>query len=107
MAGIWPIDRSLKNDSVYRDLSSLIHIGETFHRLSEIGNGLVSIAMLNAITHTVLDVAFEHHLSSFVQSALSGVDLRKDVFAGHILIDHAIDRLHLSDDLRKPPVKVV
>ena len=58
------------------------HIREPFHGLGEVLNGLVGVAVLDAIPDTVLDVAFQHHLPALVQGRLGRVDLGKDVLAG-------------------------
>ena len=52
-------------------------------------------------------MAFQHDLSAAVQGGLRCVDLRKNVLAGHVLVDHAVDGLHLPDDLLQPAVQIV
>ena len=57
--------------------------------------------MLDALGASDLD------LSGLVKSRLGGVDLGEDVLAGHIFVDHAVDGLHLADDLFQTPVQIV
>ena len=41
-----------------------------------------------------------------LQGGLGGVDLGQDVLAGHVLVHHPVDGLHLPDDLFQPAVQV-
>ncbi len=38
---------------------------------------------------------------------LGGVDLGQHILTGHVLVYHAVNSLHLADDLLQPPVQVV
>ena len=80
------------------DICKSGHIRETFYCFCEIFNGLVRIAMLNAITDTVFDMSLQNHLAAAMQRRLRGIDLGQDILAGNILIDHAVNGLHLTDD---------
>ena len=40
-------------------------------------------------------------------SGLGGVDLGQHILTGHVLVYHAVNGLHLADDLLQPPVQVV
>ena len=75
-----------------------VHIGKAFDRFGKIGDGLVSVAMFNAVPDTMLDVSFQHHLTGFVQRRFSRVDLGQHILARHVLIDHPVDRLNLADN---------
>ena len=76
----------------------LDHVCKSLDGLGEVGDGLVGVAVLDAVADTVVDVPFQNDLSDLVQGGLGGVDLGEDVLAGDVLIDHAVDGLHLSDN---------
>ena len=84
----------------------LFHIGEPLHCLGEALDSLIRISMLDAVPDAVLDVAFQNHLTGLVQGRLGGIDLGKDVFAGDIFVDHAVDGLNLADDLFQSAVQI-
>ena len=84
-----------------------LHIGEALHRLGEALNGLVGVAVLNAVPGTVLDMPLQHHLAAAVQRGLGSVDLGQYILAGHILVHHPVDGLNLADDFLQPPVQVL
>ena len=69
-------------------------------------DGLISVPMLNAVPDAVLDVAFQNHLTGLVQGRLGGIDLGKNVFAGDILVDHAVNGLNLADNLFQSAVQI-
>ena len=46
------------------------HIGEPFHCLGEVFDGLVRVSVLNAVPDTVLDMPFQNHLAAPVQGGL-------------------------------------
>ena len=54
----------------------------------------------------MLQVPFKHNLADAMHSSLHSIDLNKDLFAGHILIHHLVDRLHLTEDLIEASVKI-
>ena len=70
------------------------------------GNGLVRVAVLDAVAHAVLDMTLEHHLTAAMQRAFCSIDLRENILAGHILIHHAIDSLNLTDNLMQAPMEI-
>ena len=55
----------------------------------------------------MLDVSLQDELPRFVQGGFRRVDLGKDVLAGHILVDHPVDGVDLTDDLLQPAVQVI
>ena len=65
------------------------------------------VAVCNAVTDTVLDVPLQHDLSAAVQRGFRGVDLRQNILTGHILVNHAVDGLHLSNDFFKTAMQVL
>lgn len=79
-------------------MKKLIHICEPLHGFGKIRNGLIRVAMLDTVAHTMLDMSFQDHLSGLMQSRFGGIDLCKNIFAGNILIDHAVNRLYLTND---------
>ena len=85
----------------------LFHIGEPLHGLGEALDSLIRISMLDAVPDAVLDVAFQNHLTGLVQGGFGGIDLRQNIFAGDIFIDHAVDGLHLSDDLFQSAMQII
>ena len=46
-------------------------------------------------------------LTGLVQGRLGGIDLGKDVFAGDILVDHAVNGLNLADNLFQSAVQIL
>ena len=89
-----------------RALSALFHIREPFHRLGEALDSLIRVPVLDAVPDAVLDVAFQNHLTGLVQGRLGGIDLGKDVFAGDILVDHAVDGLNLANNLFQSAMQI-
>ena len=49
----------------------------------------------------------EHHLPAPVQRRFRGVDLGEHILAGHVLVHHAVDGLHLADYFLEPAMQVV
>ena len=43
------------------------HVGKAFHGFCEALDGLVGVAMLDAIPDAMLDMAFQHHLAAAMQ----------------------------------------
>ena len=76
----------------------LAHVRETLYRFGEVFNGFVCIAVFDAVPDTVLDVSLQNNLSAAVQGGFCGIDLRQNIFAGDILVDHAVNCLYLSDN---------
>ena len=76
----------------------LDHVCKPLDGLGEVGDGLLGVAVLDAVADTVVDVPFQNDLSDLVQGGLGSIDLGEDVLAGDVLIDHAVDGLHLSDN---------
>ena len=66
-------------------------LGELFDDLCELFDGLVRISVFDTFPYAVVDVSFEDDLTDFVDSALDRIDLHHDLFAGYILIDHAVN----------------
>ena len=77
-----------------------------FDGFRKFGHGRIGIALSDAVAHAVLKMAFEDNLANLVKGAFGCIDLHEDVLAGDILVDHAVDGLHLTDDLFEAPVKI-
>ena len=84
----------------------LLHISKALYRFGKFLDRRIRIAVFNAISDAVLDMPFQHNLPCFIESGFRGIDLRKDVLARNILINHPVDGLNLSDNFRKPAVQV-
>ena len=85
----------------------LAHVRETLYRFGEVFNGFVRIAMFDAVPDAVLDVSLQNNLSAAVQGGFCGIDLRQNIFAGDILVDHAVNCLYLSDNFFQSAVQIV
>ena len=83
------------------------HVGKPLHGLGEFLNGLVGVAVLDAVPHAVLDVTFQHDLPTLVQGGFGSVDLGENILAGDVLVHHAVNGLYLTDDLFQTAVQVV
>ena len=77
----------------------LAHVRETLYRFGEVFNGFVCIAVFDAVPDTVLDVSLQNNLSAAVQGGFCGIDLRQNIFAGDILVDHAVAHAQLIEDI--------
>ena len=84
----------------------LAHIREALDGFGEIFDRFIRVAVLDAVADAVLDVALEHDLAAAVQRRFGRVELRKNVLAGDVLVDHAVDGLHLTDDFFEPAVQI-
>ena len=80
------------------DICKSGHIRKPLYCFCEIFNRLVRVAMLNSITDAVFDMSLQNHLTAAMQRGLGCINLGQDIFTGNILIDHAVNRLHLTDD---------
>ena len=80
---------------------------ELFDDLREFGDGLLRVSVLDPVADAVLNMPFHDDLTDLVNGALDGVHLHDDVFAGDVLIDHAVDGRDLSRNLLEPPVEVL
>ena len=83
----------------------LLHIGKTLDGLCEIPD-LLLVALRDRVADAVVDVPFQNDLPDFVERRFDGIDLRKDILAGDVLVDHPVDRLDLSADFCEPPMEV-
>ena len=72
----------------------------------EIGNGLFCVSVLNPIPDTVPDMSLQHHFAAAVQGRARSVDLRENVLARNILVDHPVNGLNLTDDLFQAAMQV-
>ena len=82
------------------------HAGKMLDGFGKFRDSFIRVAVLDAIAHTVVQMALQHNLADLMQGAFGGVDLHKDVLTGDILIHHFIDSVHLSDDFFQSAVKV-
>ena len=55
----------------------------------------------------MLDVPLENDLAAAVQRGFGRIDLRKNILARDVLVHHAVNGLHLTDDLFEPTVQIV
>ena len=85
----------------------LAHIGKPFDRLGETLDRFVGIAVFNTVSHAMFDMALENNLAALVQGGFCSINLREHVFARDVFVDHAVNRLHLTDDLLKPAMQVI
>ena len=85
----------------------LIHIGKSLHGFCEVGDGLIWIAVLQPVFDAVHNVPLQNHLAAAMQSGFGGIDLSQNVLAGHILVDHPVDGLHLTHDFLYAPVEIL
>ena len=83
------------------------HIGKSFHGLRKICNVFFCLSVLYTVAHTVPDMPFQHDLSATMQRGFGGVELRGDILAGYVLIDHPVNGLHLSDDFFQSAVQII
>ena len=88
-------------------ISCSAHVRKALDRLRKVLDRFVRVAVLDAVTHAVLDVPLENDLAAAVQRGLGRIDLRKNILAGNVLVHHAVDGLHLTDDLFEPTVQIV
>ena len=87
------------------------YIGETESRIGEycaslIQDGDTLQLGIGAIPDAVLQMALQHHLPRPVQGRFGRVDLGKNVLAGYVFVHHAVDGLHLADDLFQAAVQI-
>lgn len=75
-----------------------IHAGKILNGFGKFINRCLCVTMFDAVFDAVLQVPFEHHLPHFLNGALDGINLDQNVLAGHVLVDHAVNRLDLSLD---------
>ena len=85
---------------------TLSHIGKSLHCLGKAVDGLIGVAMLNAVPDTMADMSLQDHLAAAVECGFGRIDLRQNILTGDILIHHTVDRLHLPDDFPQPAVQV-
>ena len=74
------------------------HIGKTLNCFGKVLNGFFCVAVFNAVAHAVLNMPFQHNLPYAVQCRFGGVNLHKNVLAGHIFVNHSVNSLHLADN---------
>lgn len=78
---------------------SLLHAAEIFDCLGKLCDRLIGVSAFDAVADAVAQVPFKNHLSDFVQGALRGADLKENILAGNIPLDHAVDAVALADHL--------
>ena len=88
-------------------ISCPAHVRKALDRLRKVLDRFVRVAVLDAVAHAVLDVPLEYHLAAAVKCGFCGVDLRKNILTRHILVDHTVDGLDLTDDLFEPAMQIV
>ena len=52
------------------------------------------------------DMPLQHDLAHLVQCGLGGIELGKHIFTGNVLVNHPVDRLHLSDDFLEAAMQI-
>ncbi len=82
-------------------------VGEALDGQREAVQRGVSVAVLYAVADAMPEVSLEDDETAAVQGGLGSVDLRDDVLAGLVLIDHAVYGLQLSHDLLYPEMEVL
>ena len=88
-------------------ISCPAHVRKALDRLRKVLDRFVRVAVLDAVAHAVLDVSLKHDLAAAVQRGFGRIDLRKNILAGDVLVHHAVNGLHLTDDLFEPAVQIV
>ena len=56
------------------------HVRKPFHRLGEAFDGLVRVAVLDAVADAMLDVSLQHDLAAAVQGGFRRIDKSGTVF---------------------------
>ncbi len=54
--------------------------------------------MFDTVTDAMLDMPFQDYLSAAMKCRFCGVQLGKDILTRHILVNHSIDCLNLTDN---------
>ena len=90
----------------FQKSDALLHIGKAFHCFGELFNGLVRVAVFDAVPDAMLDMSLQHHFAAAVQGRTRSVDLRENVLARNILVDHPVNGLNLTDDLFQAAMQV-
>ena len=90
----------------FQKSDALLHIGKAFHCFGELFNGLVRVAVFDAVPDAMLDMSLQYHFAAAVQGRACSVDLRENVLARNILVDHPVNGLNLTDDLFQAGMKV-
>ena len=83
------------------------HIGKTLNCFGKVLNGFFGVAVFNAVAHAVLNMPFQHNLPYAVQCRFGGVNLHKNILAGHIFVNHSVNSLHLADNFFQAAVQIV
>jgi hypothetical protein len=89
-----------------RKIPSSDHICKPFYCFGKAGNGLVGVTVLDTVPDTVVDMSFQNNLPHFMQSGLSGIDLRQNILTGNVFIHHTVNGLNLTDDLFQSSVEI-
>src|SRR5690606_25610287 len=77
------------------------------HGRHQLGGHLVRLALLGALGHAVPHVPVEQAQRHLVQRGLDGADLREDVDAVAVVLDHPVDAAHLALDPGQPGLELV
>ncbi len=104
------VKRKIKKDSffaVFFENIVLLHICEALDCLCEALDGLIRVAVLDAVADTMPDVPLQHYLAASVERRPCRVELRENVLAGNIFIHHPVYRLNLPDNFFEPAVQVL
>ncbi len=63
----------------------------------KIGQSLLRISVLNAVTHAMFQVSLKDDLPDLVKRALCRIDLNQDIFTWNVFINHLLYRIQLTD----------
>ena len=90
----------------YSYVCFLRHVGEALYGYGKVIESFIYVSVFNAVPYAVLDMALQDNFPAGMERRFCGIDLRKDIFTGDILIYHPVDRLNLPDNLLEAAVKV-
>ena len=82
------------------------HIGKALDRLCEILDRFIGIAMLYSVLDAMSYMPLKNDLSAFMKSGFRGVELRKDILARNVLVDHSVYSLYLSYNFSESAMQI-
>ena len=67
---------------------------------------LIRVAVLDPVADAAADMPLQHDLAAAVERRFGDIDLRQHILSGDILVHHAVDSLHLPDDLFQTAMQI-
>ena len=83
------------------------HVCKTFNSFCKFCNRFISVSVFDSVAYTVLNMALQNDLTRFVEGGFSSIDLRENVFARNVFINHPVDGLDLADDFPETAVEIL